>query len=72
MTTYWVVRSRSEGYLLDTCAGGVFSGAASLAWEPAKVVAEVLTWSNAYDALAAIDAAEIERSDDLDVFPIDA
>lgn len=68
--TYWVVRDDDEGYLIDTCAGGTFSGKESLSWPDQKVVDEVLTWSNPYDAEAAIDAAEIER-EFIRVVPID-
>ncbi len=71
MRTVWVVRDRREGYLLDTCAGGTFTGPEALAWDEVRVFNEVLVWSNQYDAMDAMRVAEIEPSDDVDVYPID-
>lgn len=64
---YWVVRHVKQGYLLDGCAGGVFTGPEALTWEARKVVEEVLTWSNPFDARAAMDGAEIPCTDECEV-----
>ena len=71
MRTEWVIRSRTQGYLLDTCAGGAFTGPEAFKWTDVQVVESVLTWPNVNAVFEAMRSADLERSEDLDAFPID-
>lgn len=70
-TTRWAVRHEKYGYLIDTCAGGTWSGPETLTWDAHQVSENALTWSNTADAEAAITAADIERDEHLDLFFVD-
>lgn len=71
MRQEWVVRSLTHGYLIDTCTGGVFTGREAFTWSDVEVINKALTWPSSKAALDALHAADLERSVDLDIFPID-
>lgn len=54
-----VVWHDENGFLVDTCAGGVWTGPEAKDWPNARVWKAAKTWNSAGEALAEVGATDV-------------